>query len=139
MTDGDLELPEGFNVTAQEHFDIAQTGVYKVVVESYILRGKVVTHFCGLIWIGDVGARLGKYGTSLWNIDWTGVAHQEGLNSASAHRESDTLEGRVQREWETRCRLPGTGPIVVNRIGRSVDRSQALLNGKARTLVETHR
>ena len=141
LTDGDLTLPEGVNITAQEHFDIAQTGAYKVVAESYILQGKVVTWFCGLIRIRDVGKRLDKDNPSLWNIDFTAVAHQKGFNSASAHVGSDMLEERVRREQELRRSAPGCFPIVVNRIGRGVTRSQAVggSNGKARVLVEACR
>ena len=40
LTDGNLTVPQGVNITAQEHFDIAQTGAYKVVAESYILGGR---------------------------------------------------------------------------------------------------
>jgi len=138
LIDSDLMLPQGVNITAHEHFDIAQTGTYKVAAESYVLGGKVVTWFCGLIRIGDVGKRLGKYDTSLWNIDFTAIAHQEGFNSASAHTKSDTLEERMRREQEIRSSAPGTYPIVVNGTGRSVARSQAISNSKARALVEAH-
>ena len=43
LINGDLTLPQGVNITAQEHFDLAQTGTYKVAAESYVLGGKVVT------------------------------------------------------------------------------------------------
>ena len=91
LIDGNLTVPQGVNITAQEHFDIAQTGAYKVVAESYILGGKVVTRFCGLIRIGDVGTRLAALDdTVLWNIDWTGVAHQQG-SIACLHIKSPTF------------------------------------------------
>ena len=128
-------MPQGVNITAQEHFDIAQTGAYKVVAESYILGGKVVTRFCGLIRTGDVGTRLAALDTTLWNIDWTGVAHQEGFDSASAHRESDvSLEERVQRELEIRSQRPGRH--LVNGTGRVVPKHKAVTNGQARALVD---
>ena len=136
LTNGNLTVPQGVNITAQEHFDIAQTGAYKVVAESYILEGKVVTRFCGLIRIGDVGTRLSALDdTALWNIDWTGIAHQEGFNSASAHKESDvSLEERVQREIEIRSQR--FGRHLVNGTGRVVPKHEAVTNGQARALVD---
>ena len=96
----------------------------------------MVTRFCGLIRIGDVGTRLAALDdTALWNIDWTGVAHQEGFDSASAHKESDvSLEERVQREIEIRSQRPGRH--LVNGTGRVVSRHEAITNGKARALVD---
>ena len=107
----------------------------RIVAESYILGGEVVTRFCGLIRTGDVRTRLAALDTTLGNIDWTGVAHQEGFDSASAHKESNvSLEERIQRERQIRSSGPGTH--LVNGRGRVVARQEALTNGKARALVD---